>query len=271
MDKSASLLDKSIEYSITFPRTVIGLLFSPIALFDSKQEENLCPPGVTFIISLTLWFLASHLLLRIESGNPKVPLTASADNILWIIVGTAIVLVAQANSFALILRGRWSAKASAHLLVYPIAACFFWAGAVQLLGIYFPTVPAAADNLYMKYMVCDDKMDPAVFPLLTSYCSGTATQSIYMQSRNLEKILAVVIYPWCLFNVLRANLKVALTKTVGLSVFGSVVLMLLTLTAFGMVSLTSERVERLTADTKQLHMQSQKISPTSPASAADGG
>ena len=219
MAKDAELFVRAITYTVTFPATILGVLFRPRRVLSTEHEDSRCPPGVALGLALAAWFLGNRTLLRIETGDMTIPLQPASDDIVKLVVGTAAVVLIQTLVLAGLLRTKWDWRSSAAYLAYPIAATLFLLAIFDVVSVYFPDQIRAVVQSLVRVECRADKLIGDCSSLM-SVEAGTFS----LQVNYLEAAIPWVVYPWTLFNVIRATLAVPAKKGIWMSIVALVVL-----------------------------------------------
>lgn len=243
MGNNSELLDRTIDYLVTFPVTTIGILLKPATVLNAEYEDRRCPPGAVFALALTVWFIGNRTILRILSGGLDIPLVPAGDGIARIIISTSVLLLVQ----ALVLSALFSKKHPfrdwrllAQYLAYPVAIYFLFDGLVSLLSIYFPDVfrslSIAIANLECRY---DSGMGDC-----SEWIELTATD-FYSQVNKVSHTFGAVFYLLVLHSVIRVYFGTGFPRSIGITLIALVVAIAVLLAGFLIADRTEQSIEDL--------------------------
>ena len=249
MSKNSELLDRAIAYMVTFPVTIVGLLFKPRTVLSAEYEDKRCPPGVAFVLSLTVWFIGNRTILRILVSKSDISLVPAGDEIARIIIGAAALLLVQALVLSALLRKRYPGRdwrILAQYLAYPVATYFLAVGLVTLLSIHFPDTTRMLSQTVAR-LEC--RFDSEIVDRARWLELNTAT--FPSQVRTVSHVLGFVVYLWALNNVIRANFGVSFFKSMGMTLMALAVAVAVFLAGVWMVDKTEQSVKELSQIQRQ--------------------
>jgi hypothetical protein len=251
MGKNSELLDRAVDYMVTFPVTILGLLYRPSTILSAEYEERRCPPGVALVLSLIVWFVGNRTILRIRASASDIelaiPLVPATDEISRIIVWTAALLLVQALVLSVSLKNKYSIgdwRTLAQYLAYPVATAFMVVGVMKIISVHFPGTILTLSQLIAKF---ECHFDSAHGDCVE--CVKLTTATFPIQLDQVTQFVAKIVYLWALYNVIRIRLGLGVFKGMGLTILA---LFLSGAVLFGGLWIASKTEERVVQRTEEL-------------------
>lgn len=243
MAKQSELLDRTITYLVTFPVTMLGLLFRPRKTLSTEYEDKRCPPGVTFAFSLIVWFVGNRTMLRILAGEDEIPLVPASDEMARFIVAASAILLVQALLLSALLKNRLSNqdwRILAQYLAYPLAAYFSVVGLVKVLSVHFPgTTNVLSQSIAQLECYFDSEIGDCARWVISE------TETIYSQAKTVAFPISLIIYLWTLYNVIRVYCGVGFFQGIGMTLTALVLAIIIFLTGSWLINKNQKCIQEL--------------------------
>lgn len=193
MQKLAEFFDSLLQVCVTYPVTMVRLLFSPGKMIRPESNDLTCPASIAMVISISCFWWTDHTLDRV-----LIPDTASTRLPSLFLIGSTLVMVALTLLAALLTVRylfRLKGESPGHLddlraLSYPVSAGLLTYTLMMLLAISFPKA-----TMYLAPLL-DQEAGVGAANL-------SAGEQFYMSVTTVSGMPVSLVSIWSMYNVLR--------------------------------------------------------------------